>query len=459
MAGGELALRFELENRSDGAVEIGALGMPMAFNNILHERSLDEAHAAASFHDPYIGQDAGYLQVTRLSGHGPVLLVVPYGSTPFEAYNPLTSERTRRGITFEGFYEWLAHSQAYGENEWSEAEPWNPPTSIVLDPGEVRSYGVRFLLAPEIRAIESTLRDHKRPVAVGVPGYVIPKDLPAQLFLSAPVEVRDVEVKPAGALTLTAAEPTAEGWLRYTVDGEVWGRARVTITYEDDTRQAIHYKVIKPMAQVATDLGTFLTTEQWFERPDDPFGRSPSIISYDYDEKRPVTEDNRAWIAGLGDEGGSGSWLAAIMKQLVQPDPAELEKIQRFLDGVLWGGLQYAESEGMYGVRKSMFYYEPDSMPPGTYSDSVRYGGWGPEPPRPGGEPPLGVVPGEGLPDRRGHGPICSPLRPVRADGGDGLPPDPGGPPEGRLVRASHNLRSHHEGAGRSVAVLGLPLR
>ena len=60
----------------------------------------------------------------------------------------------------------------------------------------------------------------------------------------------------------------------------------------------------------------------------------------------------------------------------MRPEPGELEKIQRFVDGVLWGGLQYAEGELMYGVRKSLFYYEPDSMPPGTYDDSVRYGGW-----------------------------------------------------------------------------------
>ena len=99
-------------------------------------------------------------------------------------------------------------------------------------------------------------------------------------------------------------------------------------------------------------------------------------ISYDYDEGRQVTEDNRAWIAGLGDEGGSGSWLAGIMKQLVQPDPAELAKIQRFVDGVLWGGLQYDEGERMFGVRKSMFYYEPEEMPEGSYSESVGYGGW-----------------------------------------------------------------------------------
>jgi hypothetical protein len=50
--------------------------------------------------------------------------------------------------------------------------------------------------------------------------------------------------------------------------------------------------------------------------------------------------------------------------------------LQRFVDGVLWGGLQYADGELRYAVRKSLFYYEPDSLPAGTYSEDVRYGGW-----------------------------------------------------------------------------------
>ena len=65
----------------------------MIFNNVLNERSLEDAHAKCSFYDPYIGEDAGYLQVTRLSGHGPALLVVPDGKTPFEAYNPILDGR------------------------------------------------------------------------------------------------------------------------------------------------------------------------------------------------------------------------------------------------------------------------------------------------------------------------------------------------------------------------------
>jgi hypothetical protein len=373
---GHLGLRFELRNLTDAPVEIGALGFPLVFNNILTDRSLDDAHAVAAFSDPYIGLDAGYVQVTRLNGHGPTLVVVGQDGTGLEAYNPLLRDRTRRGITFEGFYEWLAVSRAYADSEWTAAEPWNPPTSVTLAPGESRSFGVRFLVASGPRDIEPRLVAAGRPVAVGVPGYVLPLDLDARLFLSRAGDVRGLEVEPASALTISPAGTAPNGWGAYAVRGARWGRARLTVRYADGTRQTIHYKVIEPAADAVASLGRFLTTEQWYERPDDPFGRSPSVLSYDYDARRPVTEDNRAWIAGLGDEGGSGSWLAAVMKQLIRADSAELVKLQRFVDGVLWGGLQHAEGPLVYGVRKSLFYYEPDSMPDGTYDDSVRYGGW-----------------------------------------------------------------------------------
>jgi hypothetical protein len=82
------------------------------------------------------------------------------------------------------------------------------------------------------------------------------------------------------------------------------------------------------------------------------------------------------WIAGLGDEGGSGSWLATIMKQSVQPDKEELGKFEKFVDGVLWGGLQYNEGEKKFGVRKSLFYYQPDQLPAGFYSADLNWTSW-----------------------------------------------------------------------------------
>ncbi len=373
---GRLTLKFELQNKSSVPLEIGALGIPMIFNNILHEKSLEDAHTQNVFYDPYIGKDAGYLQVSRLDGKGNVLLVVPYGQTPFEAYRPLLDDPTPRGITFEGFHEWMLCSKAYAGNEWKGIEQWNEATSLLLEPNDVRVFGLQFVLAPEIRMIEQTLLENKRPVAMGVPGYVVPMDVEAKLFLQYPERVRSMEVYPKDALTISQVKHKDKGIQSYAVKGRKWGRARLTVTYKDGLKQTINYKVVKPESELVADVGHFLTTEQWFDQPNDLFGRNPSVISYDYEAKKQVTQDSRAWVAGLSDEGGAGSWLAAIMKQLVLPDKEEVKQLEQFVNQTLWGNIQHKEGARKYGVKKSVFYFEPDSMPKGTYSDSINYKVW-----------------------------------------------------------------------------------
>src|SRR5207253_7418391 len=71
-------------------------GIPMVFSNVMNHRTLSEAHEKCSFYDPYIGEDAGYVQVTRLNGHGPTLIVVPFGKTPMKRTALSSTHMTRR---------------------------------------------------------------------------------------------------------------------------------------------------------------------------------------------------------------------------------------------------------------------------------------------------------------------------------------------------------------------------
>lgn len=374
---GDLVLRFELTNTSKTDVEIGSLGIPLIFNNILDGQPLDSAHKHNVFYDPYIGMDAGYLQVTRLSGKGPVLLVLPQGKTPFEAYNPLLDDPSPRSITFEGFYEWMPLTKAHVETDWKSAQPWNKSNSLLLKVGEKRSFGLKFILASSIKNIEQKLIDKKRPVAVGIPGYVIAKDVDAKLFLNYTQPVKSISVFPENAISLKALPMLKTGVKVYQIKGNTWGRVRLTIQYADGLNQTIQYKIIKPESELVGDFGHFLTTKQWFDDVNDPFHRAPSVISYDYDTKTQVTQDRRAWIAGLGDEGGSGSWLGAMMKQLVQPDKVEVQKMEQFATQTMWGKLQSNNSDSSkYGVRKSLFYYEPNEMPEGTYNSTINFKTW-----------------------------------------------------------------------------------
>lgn len=374
---GDLLLRFIIRNNTDSNLELGYVGIPMVFDNILHGKNLEQAHLEKVFYDPYIGKDAGYLQVVRLSGKAPVLLVIPEKNAGFEAYKPLLDDRTPRSITFEGFHDWVIHSKAMAETEWKDTEPWNEPTSIVLQPGQEHQIALKFALTDNVRNIEKTLIVHNRPVAIGFPGYVIPQDIDAKLYIADHKKIKSLSVYPEGAMILQPSAKSVSGkWTEYSVKANKWGRARLTLNYENGEIQTINYKVIKPEEDVIADFGRFLTNEQWYENESDLFGRHPSVISYDYDKKQKVLEDSRAWIAGLSDEAGAGSWLAAIMKQYLNPDPEELSKLRQFYHNTLWGGIQYKEGDKKFGVRKSMFYYEPEKMPEGTYSKDVNYGTW-----------------------------------------------------------------------------------
>jgi hypothetical protein len=370
-----LVLRFEIRNKTSQPVQLGALAIPMVFNNMLTGRNLKESHEKCSFSDPYIGQDAGYLQVTRLSGVGPALVVAPDGQTPFEAWQ-LLSEPTRPSQTFEGVFAWMVHTQAFAEEEWHGVVPWNPPTSTTLAPGETKTYGVKFLLADAIRNIETTLAQNNRPVAIGIPGYVLPMDIDGRLFVKHKQKIKSFTVDPSGALDLKDEGVIAQKWKAFRVHGKKWGRARLALTYDDGATQSISYYVIKPSAQAVADLGNFLFTRQWFDDPTDPFQRSPSVMSYDRETGKIVTQDSRVWIAGLGDEGGSGSWLAAAMKEFGQPRKEEIERYEQFIDRVLWGGLQYKEGPNRYGVRKSLFYYSPQDLPGFEYDPALNWTSW-----------------------------------------------------------------------------------
>ena len=51
---GQLVFRATLTNTGSAPVTLGAVGFPMVFNNIISERSLEEAHEKCCFSDPYL---------------------------------------------------------------------------------------------------------------------------------------------------------------------------------------------------------------------------------------------------------------------------------------------------------------------------------------------------------------------------------------------------------------------
>ncbi|KAG6885819.1 hypothetical protein C0993_009211 [Termitomyces sp. T159_Od127] len=372
-----LQLLFDVTNSQNTAVEIGSLGIPLEFNNIFTDRTAAETNELCSLFDPYIGQDAGYVQVTPLLGTLPPLVVLPVGKSPLEGWRFLPESTSAdpfyQSQTFEGLYEWQFHTLAYAQNEWAQVTPWNAATSTTLQAGQTRTYGVQFHLAPSIRDIERTIRSAHRPVAVGIPGYILPMDQIGKLFLNYSSAVQSISVSPSGALTWSPNnEAKTAGLVGYSITPHTWGRVRLSITYTDGTLQTVHYYVTNGATQTISDLGNFLTTSQWFNSTTDPFLRSPSVISYDREVDAVVKDDPRAWIPGLSDEAGAGSWLAATMKQYVQPNAAEVAKLEQFATKILWGSIQNKDGT----VKKSVYFYQPTLLPSYPYPTTIFWGNW-----------------------------------------------------------------------------------
>ncbi|KAK1854569.1 hypothetical protein CCHR01_02845 [Colletotrichum chrysophilum] len=371
---GDLGLRFTIQNSGSSAVEIGSVGFPAEFNSIFTNRLATDMQRLCSLSDPYIGMHAGQIRVAPIRGTGAALVITPLGDTPLEAYRNLPetyySDTAYGSQTFEGFYEWQTLTKAWAENEWRAQTPWNTPSSKTLQPGQSLQFGVRFSVAKSgVRGLDAAVRGTNTPTAVGVPGYIVPRGEPAQLFLQSQSAVKSLVSEPAGALTVTLV---SSGKYTVTPSASAWGRVRLTITYADNKIQTVHYYVTKPSTEAVASLGRFLTTSQWFNDTSDPFGRSSSVMTYDYETKSIVTQDSRAWVAGLSDEAGAGSYLSAFMKQAIQPAADEVTKLEQFVDNVLWKTIQTTD----FGVRKSIFFYEPAAVPNYRYSTSIDWTSW-----------------------------------------------------------------------------------
>lgn len=369
---GDVTLSFTARNKGSSSLEIGGFGFPIEFNSIFTTRTPEDTQAKCSLTDPNIGLAGGYLRVTPLEGAGASLVVTPLENTTFEGWRFLHEKTSTvlgyQSQTFEGFHSWEAHTLGYAEREWNATTPWNPPTSRILVPGESLTYGLRFSLSPDIRHIEDTVKRTNTPLAVGVPGYIVHDDAPAQLYLVYNSTASSISSDPAGAFTFDAI---SAGYT-LTSSSSAWGRVRVDISYENGAKQTVSYFITKSGPQQLADLGHFLSTSQYYTNTSDPFHRAPSIITYDRSVNDYVLQDHRVWMAGLSDEGGAGSWLAAAMKQSAQPNADEVSKLEDFIHQTVLGTLQPPNSSA---VRKSVFFYQPNATSY-SYSSRIDWSGW-----------------------------------------------------------------------------------
>lgn len=359
---GDLTLSFSLRNTLNEPLELGALGFPLTSDSIFTNRTAVNINSQCSLIDPTIGLAGVYVQMTRIDGHDPAMVVTPLnGNSWLEgwgfldeavAHDPLQYQTE----SFEGYYQWMVFTLAYAQNEWNAMTPWNEPRSYTLQPGETLVTGLRFSLVPSISRVLNTVESLDRPTSEAVPGYILPEDLEGQLRLSKGNRVVRTYTKPPGALNVSRI---SENTFQVAPQSAAMGRVRLTIEYDNQTQHTLHYYLTKSAPEAVRDAGRFLNDRHWWTNISDPFGRAPSFMCVDHSDGvgQLVIQDYlaRVWLSGECHEAG-GSWYTMALKQYAQPEVDEVSKLETFVHEVLWKTIQLPS----YAVRQSIFWYNPN---------------------------------------------------------------------------------------------------
>ncbi len=173
---------IDVTNRSRQSVEIGELAFPMALNNLYEGFPRTDQGARALFGDRLylhlaIGGAASHLFAQRMNGRPPGLLITPGEDTSWEfaCHVPASLNTPYR---WEGIPVVYVHSQATIEREgWPE---WfSGHTSLVLEPGEERSYHLRLMSADRYRGdgVHAALAATGRPTMRLFPAAVAPAEV------------------------------------------------------------------------------------------------------------------------------------------------------------------------------------------------------------------------------------------------------------------------------------------
>lgn len=386
---GDLVMSVTVRNTNSSTIELGGFGFPIEMNNIFWGRTAEEVTAKCVLVDPYPGLDAGYAQVTRLTGTGPNMVITPYGgkASRFEAWRQLSEDISQptgyQSQTFEGVQAWQTLSLGYAQREWSAADPWNTATSQLLRPKQAVTFALRFSVAPQVFDIESTVSAAGIPVAVGVPGYILPSDLTGRLFLKYTENVKSISTTPSDALSFTPLKAQTSSYQAYAVasTNATSGRVRATVSYADGTVQSIHYVVTNDGPTVAVKHADFLFNQQWYNDTSDPFQRAPSVISYDNEARSLVLQEPRVWIAGLSDDAGSGPFEAAALTSSIYPNAEYIMQLELMAQETVWGWLQDkndTDYNTLFGVKRSLFFYDTLALPMYPYSNNFNWnqGSW-----------------------------------------------------------------------------------
>jgi len=328
---------LEIVNRGRRSLEIGELGFPFAFNNLLEGYPRTDEGIKNLLQDrlaihPFIGGAASYLYAQRLNGDPPGLLVFPGEDTSWQFYCHAPAS-LQTAFRWQGIPIVYIYSQAAVEREgWPE---WfNEHTATVMEPGESRKFQTRF--ASVVRSGAEGLL-----FSLGLAGQPSMKILPSAV---APAEV-GIAVEMTGTTPARFystphvdldTDSDEEGGFCF-VKPDVPGLVRVSFDDLKDRTSYAHLLFIEPIGDLIQKRAEWIVENQIVD--DANSSLDGAIVCTDIEDGKQATGPDD-FQSPLMLECSLGDALYLAEKNVTYPVKGQIEALDAYLDKFLEDDLQ-----------------------------------------------------------------------------------------------------------------------
>jgi len=361
-----------VENAQSFPIEIGEIALPLFVNDtffgLIGKR--DVVYTQRVFAYPHIGGHSGFVLVQRLLGDPPYLLIVPAEGTAFEEV-AVTAHATYQPRTPDWFGLRNLHLFSAASAEIAGWKPGpNPNTSITLEAGERRRFGLRMTWVRSIDEIPAALfRLGKIGIQVA-PGMVVPTNQTASLLCWSQKPIRKVQPLDEG-ITIVHTSSKA-GVTLYVLRFESEGRKRLRLYTAPDEWTMVAFDAVPPIETLIDARARFIAENQQYHDPEDVLHRDAGFLPWDASIAGMAEFlENPSPILGCSDLGGFADPLFLAEKNVYRPNEQQVRVLEEYVERCLFKHVQDPET---YTIRASL-YVDPQqrgAWPEATARDTSR---------------------------------------------------------------------------------------
>ncbi len=357
---GELALPLRADD-DYGALYRGAplpdaatLGRTTAIQKAIHEQKV-LAHAFVAGHSSYV-------LLQRPRGDTPFLLVHCAEDTPLECIYKIAGSFAGDwiGTDLLAIHSWATSQQ----RDWGW-DPWvNGHTSLTLQPGQRRSFRLRFVFVNDYAAIREELVNSGNLGVRVVPSMVVQERSDVLVEVKSRADLEKIEIHADGVQVKERKRVGNATLLKLSFAGR--GQKSLKLMYGGGRWTNLHFFCVDDAAQLLKARADFMARRQYYENPEDPYHRNHLFLPFDYRQGKMIDDFQDVWeVGGTGDPGfGEPLFLAA--KNVVYPSRLEIDRLETYVDDCLF---RYIQNPKTWEVRASLYWKDRyPSSPSSTYS-------------------------------------------------------------------------------------------